>query len=74
MLTSALTKTHLTGAGVYVPAILGGTILQSKTLSPLVLTDPRRRDATDTVSNGAGGSAIRRMTVDGEFVIPKVCR
>ena len=72
VLASALTKTHLTGAGVYVPAIVGGTILQSRTLSPFVLTDPRRRDATDTVSNGAGGSAIRRMTVDGEFVIPKV--
>ena len=72
VLASPLTKTHLTGAGVYVPAILGGTILQSRTLSPFVLTDPRRRDATDTVSNGAGGSAIRRMTVDGEFVIPKV--
>ena len=24
------------------------------------------------MSNGAGGSAIRRMTLDGEFVIPKV--
>ena len=72
VLTSPLTKTHLTGAGVYVPAILGGTILQSKTLSPFVLTDPRRRDATDTVSNGSGGSATRRMTVDGELVIPRV--
>ena len=72
VLESPLTKTHLTGSGVYVPAIQGGTILQSRTLSPFVLTDPRRRDATDTVSNGAGGSAIRRMTLDGEFVIPKV--
>jgi type 1 glutamine amidotransferase len=72
VLASALTKTHLNGAGVYVPAIVGGTILQSRTLSPFVLTDPRRRDATDTVSNGSGGSAIRRMTVDGELVIPKV--
>ena len=45
-------------------------ILQSQTLTPL-RTDPRLRDATDTVSNGAGGAAPRRMTLDGEFVIPR---
>ena len=35
-----------------------GKILQSKTLTPL-RTDPRRRDASDTVANGAGGAATR---------------
>ena len=55
---------------MYLPAIIDGKILQSKTLTPL-RTDPRRRDATDTVANGAGGAAIRRMVVDGEIVIPK---
>ena len=69
-LTSALTKNHLTGAAVYVPQIVDGKILQSQTLTPL-RTDPRLRDATDTVSNGAGGSAPRRMTLDGAFMIPK---
>ena len=70
ILSSALTKSHLSGAAVYLPAIIDGKILQSKTLTPL-RTDPRRRDATDTVANGAGGAAIRRMVVDGEIVIPK---
>ena len=69
-LSSALTKSHLSGAAVYLPAIIDGKILQSKTLTPL-RTDPRRRDVTDTVANGAGGAAIRRMVVDGEIVIPK---
>ncbi len=70
VLTSALTKTHLVGANVYLPSIVDGKILQSQTLTPL-RTDPRLRDATDTVSNGAGGAAIRRMTIDGAFVVPK---
>ena len=70
MLTSALTKTHLSGSAVYLPSIVGGKILQSQTLTPL-RTDPRLRDATDTVSNGAGGAAPRRMTLDGAFMIPK---
>ena len=69
-LSSALTKSHLSGAAVYLPAIIDGQVLQSKTLTPL-RTDPRRRDVTDTVANGAGGAAIRRMVVDGEIVIPK---
>ena len=64
MLTSALTKNHLNGAAVYVPQVVDGKILQSQTLTPL-RTDPRLRDPTDTVSNGAGGSAPRRMTLDG---------
>ena len=54
VLTGAVTKTHLSGSAVYLPSILGGMILQSQTLTPL-RTDPRLRDATDTVSNGAGG-------------------
>ena len=58
-LTGALAKSHLSGAAVYVPQILGGKILQSQTLTPL-RTDPRRRDDSDTVSNGAGGAAPRR--------------
>ena len=70
MLTSALTKSHLSGAAVYVPQIVDGKILQSQTLTPL-RTDPRFRDATDTVTNGAGGSAPRRMTLDGAFMVPK---
>ena len=49
MLTSALTKTHLSGAAVYVPQIVDGKILQSQTLTPL-RTDPRLRDPSDTVS------------------------
>ncbi len=69
-LTSALTKTHLVGAAVYVPQIVDGKILQSQTLTPL-RTDPRLRDASDTVANGAGGAAIRRMTLDGAFMVPK---
>jgi type 1 glutamine amidotransferase len=70
VLTGAVTKTHLSGSAVYLPQILGGTVLQSQTLTPL-RTDPRLRDATDTVSNGAGGSAPRRMTLDGEFMVPR---
>ena len=70
MLTSALTKTHLIGAAVYVPQIVDGKILQSQTLTPL-RTDPRLHDPTDTVANGAGGAAPRRMTLDGVFMIPK---
>ena len=70
VLTSALTKTHLVGAAVYLPSIVDGKILQSQTLTPL-RTDPRLRDATDTVTNGAGGAAIRRMTLDGAFMVPK---
>jgi type 1 glutamine amidotransferase len=70
VLAGALTNAHLSGSAVYLPAIVGGTILQSRTLTPL-RTDPRLRDATDTVSNGAGGAAPRRMTLDGVVVIPK---
>jgi type 1 glutamine amidotransferase len=70
VLTGAVTKTHLSGSGVYLPSITGGTILQSQTLTPL-RTDPRLRDATDTVTNGAGGAAPRRMTLDGAFMIPR---
>jgi type 1 glutamine amidotransferase len=70
VLTGALAKDHLSGSAVYVPSIVDGKILQSQTLTPL-RTDPRRRDATDTVANGAGGAAIRRMTVDGAFTIPR---
>ena len=50
----------------------GWEVLQSQTLSPLGSPIRAVRDATDTVSNGAGGSATRRMTLDGEFVIPKM--
>ena len=70
MLAGALTKAHLSGAAVYVPQIVDGKILQSKSLTPL-RTDPRLRDPSDTVSNGAGGAAPRRMTIDGEFMVPK---
>jgi type 1 glutamine amidotransferase len=70
VLMSALEKTHLVGAAVYVPSIVDGKILQSQTLTPL-RTDPRRRDPSDTVANGAGGAAPRRMTLDGEFMIPR---
>ncbi len=69
-LTSALTKNHLNGVQVYVPQVVDGKILQSQSLTPL-RTDPRLRDATDTVSNGAGGAAPRKMTLDGVTVIPK---
>ena len=69
-LTSALAKDHLSGVQVYVPQVVEGKILQSQSLTPL-RTDPRLRDATDTVSNGAGGAAPRRMTLDGVTVIPK---
>ena len=51
------------------PQIVDDMILQSQTITP-TRTDPRRRDATDT-ANGSGGSAIRRMEVDGEHVIPQ---
>ena len=61
------------GSAVYLPSIVDGMILQSQTLTP-TRTDPRRRDATDTVANGSGGSAIRRMTVDGEYMIPQTLR
>ena len=70
VLTSALQKTHLVGANVYVPQIVDGKILQSQTLTPL-RTDPRLRDPSDTVANGAGGAAPRRMTIDGAFMVPK---
>ena len=69
-LAAALTKAHLSGAAVYVPSIVDGKILQSQTLTPL-RTDPRLRDASDTVANGAGGAAIRRMELDGQFMVPK---
>ena len=69
-LVGALTKSHLSGAAVYVPQVVDGKILQSQALTPL-RTDPRLRDPSDTVANGAGGAAIRRMTLDGVFVIPK---
>ncbi len=69
-LTSALAKDHLSGVQVYVPQVVEGKILQSQSLTPL-RTDPRLRDATDTVSNGAGGAAPRQMTLDGVTVIPK---
>ncbi len=68
--TSALTKNHLNGVAVYVPQVVDGKILQSQSLTPL-RTDPRLNDPTDTVSNGAGGSAPRRMTLDGAVIIPK---
>ncbi len=68
--TSALTKNHLNAAAVYVPQVIDGKILQSQSLTPL-RTDPRLNDPTDTVSNGAGGSAPRRMTLDGAVIIPK---
>ncbi len=70
VLANGLEKTHLVGAAVYVPQIVAGKVLQSQTLTPL-RTDPRRRDASDTVANGAGGAAPRRMTLDGEFMIPR---
>jgi type 1 glutamine amidotransferase len=70
VLEDALEKTHLVGAAVYVPSIVDGKVLQSQTLTPL-RTDPRLRDASDTVANGAGGAAPRRMTLDGEFMIPR---
>ena len=57
-LTSALTKNHLNGAAVYLPQVVDGKILQSQTLTP-IFADPRLQDPTDTVSNGAGGSAPR---------------
>ena len=44
--------------------------MQSSTLTPL-RTDPRLRDPSDTVSNGAGGAAPRRMTLDGKDQVPK---
>ena len=69
-LAAALTKAHLSGAAVYQPSIVDGKILQSQTLTPL-RTDPRLRDASDTVANGAGGAAIRRMELDGQFMVPK---
>jgi type 1 glutamine amidotransferase len=69
-LTSALTKNHLNAAVVILPSIVDGKVLQSQTLTPL-RTDPRLRDATDTVSGGAGGAAPRRMTIDGTFMISK---
>ena len=70
VLAGALTKAHLSGAAVYVPQIVDGKIMQSQSLTPL-RTDPRLRDPSDTVSNGAGGAAPRRMTIDGEFMVPK---
>src|SRR4051794_866859 len=69
-LTSALTKNHLSGSAVYVPQVVDGKILQSQTLLP-VFADPRLIDPTDTVSNGAGGSAPRQMSLDGTQIIPK---
>jgi type 1 glutamine amidotransferase len=68
-LSAPVQNTHLAGSAVYVPSIVDGKVMQSQTLTPL-RTDPRRRDAIDTVANGAGGSAIRRMTVDGRQVVP----
>ncbi|MBE2315512.1 ThuA domain-containing protein [Solirubrobacter sp. CPCC 204708] len=70
VLTSALTKAHISGANVYVPQVVDGKILQSQTLTPL-RSDPRLRDSSDTVASGAGGAAPRRMTLDGEFMVPK---
>src|SRR4051794_1468175 len=69
-LTSALTKNHLNGASVYLPQVVDGKILQSQTLLP-VFADPRLQDPTDTVSNGAGGSAPRMMSLDGKDMIAK---
>src|SRR5919109_1513277 len=68
-LSAPVQNMHLAGSAVYVPSIVDGKVMQSQTLTPL-RTDPRRRDAIDTVANGAGGAAIRGMTVDGEQVIP----
>ena len=70
VLTSALTKNHLNGVAVYVPQVVDGKILQSQTLTP-IFADPRLNDPTDTVTNGAGGSAPRQMTLDGMQIIPK---
>src|SRR3954454_7930854 len=70
VLASALAKNHINGASVYVPQVVDGKILQSQTLTP-IFADPRLNDPTDTVSNGAGGSAPRRMTGDGTQVIPR---
>ncbi len=70
VLTSPLQKSHLSGSAAYLPQIMDGKILQSQSLTPL-RTDPRLRDPSDTVSNGAGGAAPRRMTIDGEFMVPK---
>ena len=63
-LTSALAKNHINGASVYTQQVVDGKILQSQTLLP-TFVDPRLQDPTDTVSNGAGGSAPRMMTLDG---------
>jgi type 1 glutamine amidotransferase len=69
-LVGALTKPHLSGVTVIQPSIVDGKVLQSQALTPL-RTDPRLRDASDTVVNGAGGAAIRRMELDGQFMVPK---
>ncbi|WP_157592483.1 ThuA domain-containing protein [Solirubrobacter soli] len=69
-LASPLTKGHLSGIAVYVPQVVDGKILQSQTLTP-IFADPRLNDPTDTVSNGAGGGAPRRMSIDGTQIIPK---
>lgn len=50
------------------PEIVDGKILQSQTLTP-TRTDPRRRDAAD-LANGSGGTAVRGMWVDGNYVYP----
>src|SRR3954454_5436337 len=69
-LTSALTKNHLNGASVYLPQVVDGKILQSQTLLP-IFADPRLQDPTDTVANGAAGSAPRMMSLDGKDMIAK---
>src|SRR3954451_22636114 len=69
-LTSALTKNHLNGASVYLPQVVDGKILQPQTLLP-IFAAPRLQDPTDTVSNGAGGSAPRMMSLDGKDMIAK---
>ena len=70
VLTSALTKNHINGIAVYVPSVVDGKILQSQTLTP-TFGDPRLQDPTDTVTNGAGGSAPRVMTLDGTQITPR---
>lgn len=69
VLTNALEKSHLVGAAVYVPSIVGGKILQSQTLTPL-RTDPRLRDPR-FIGEGArlvGLPVMREVAGDEEDV------
>jgi type 1 glutamine amidotransferase len=69
-LVSPVAKNHLNGSSVYVPQVVDGKILQSQTLLP-IFADPRLIDPTDTVTNGAGNSAVRMMSLDGTDMIAK---